>query len=151
MAFDIIEVHPNTVQARQLVAIHAACFVESARWSVRDFTSAAAQSRIILTDPLIAEGVLVLQCVGDEAEVLTLGVMPTARGKGMAVALMERGLQIIQDREVRNIFLEVAEDNAPAIGLYAQLGFETTGRRKHYYRRENGDRIDAVLMAKRIG
>jgi ribosomal-protein-alanine N-acetyltransferase len=151
MAFDIIEVHPNAVQARQLAAIHAACFAATGRWSANDFTSDAAKSRIILTDLLIAEGVLVLQCVGDEAEVLTLGVVPAARGKGMAVALMERGLNIVRGRDVRNIFLEVAEDNLPAIDLYQRLGFKTTGRRKRYYRRETDDRVDALLMAKHTG
>ena len=41
--------------------------------------------------------------------------------------------------------LEVRESNAPAIGLYTELGFRTVGRRKGYYAKTNEN---ALVMMK---
>ena len=44
------------------------------------------------------------------------------------------------------IWLEVAVDNAAAISLYQGLGFEAAGRRNHYYARDGGAAVDALIM-----
>ena len=45
-------------------------------------------------------------------------------------------------------FLEVAADNEAAVALYRQAGFAEAGRRTGYYRRPDGTRIDACLLAR---
>jgi ribosomal-protein-alanine N-acetyltransferase len=47
---------------------------------------------------------------------------------------------------VHRLFLDVAESNSAAIGLYARLGFTQMGRRKAYYAHADGSREDALLM-----
>jgi ribosomal-protein-alanine N-acetyltransferase len=50
-------------------------------------------------------------------------------------------------RQAETLFLEVAADNAAALGLYEGLGFEMAGRRKGYYDRGAASpRIDALVM-----
>ena len=150
MPLNVAQLTPDAEQAGLLEQIHAAAFSASSHWSAQDF-AADLSSRIILADSALRSGVLVLQAIADEAEVLTLGVVPSARGQGLAHALMEHGLRIVRDRNIKNIFLEVADDNAPAIGLYRRLGFRETGRRQKYYRRANGDKVDALVMSMRLG
>jgi len=84
---------------------------------------------------------------GGEAEVLTIATRPQARGQGVARALMAQGLDLAAELGVQTMFLEVAADNAAALSLYRSLGFEQTGRRKAYYARPGGLRVDALVMA----
>ncbi|MFZ5618736.1 MAG: ribosomal protein S18-alanine N-acetyltransferase [Pseudomonadota bacterium] len=80
--------------------------------------------------------------LGEEAEILSIGVAPTKQRRGCARALLAEIIAQACGRGVRKLFLEVAVANAPAEALYATLGFERIGRRKRYYR--NGG--DALVM-----
>jgi ribosomal-protein-alanine N-acetyltransferase len=77
-----------------------------------------------------------------EADILTVGVVPDHRGKGIAKALM--GLitdwAILQGSTA--MMLEVKIDNAQAIGLYQKLGYSTLNVRKDYF----GPGLDAQVM-----
>ena len=84
---------------------------------------------------------------GGEAEVLTIATRPQARHQGVAHVLMAQGLDLAAELGVQTMFLEVAADNAAALSLYRSLGFEQTGRRKAYYARPDGLRVDALVMA----
>ena len=92
-------------------------------------------------------GFALFRAGGGEAEVLSIATRPQARGDGVARALMMQGLSLAKDLGVQTLFLEVAADNARALGLYQTLGFEPTGRRKAYYVRADGARVDALVMA----
>jgi ribosomal-protein-alanine N-acetyltransferase len=46
--------------------------------------------------------------------------------------------------------LEVAADNAPALGLYKSLEFEQVGRRSGYYQRRDGTQCDALILRKSL-
>jgi len=48
------------------------------------------------------------------------------------------------------LFLEVAADNQPALGLYAKLGFTEVGRRNAYYERAGADPVAALQLAKHL-
>ena len=47
---------------------------------------------------------------------------------------------------VATLTLEVADDNAAALALYDDLGFERVGIRPAYYRRRDGALMDARLL-----
>lgn len=101
-----------------------------------------------LTLVIEGEGIaafLLLQVAPPEAEILTLGVVPERRRQGLAAQLLAAGMALLRAQGVKKLFLEVAEDNAPALALYARLGFQTQGRRKSYYKRA-GVMIDAFLL-----
>jgi [ribosomal protein S18]-alanine N-acetyltransferase len=94
-------------------------------------------------DPM---GVVLCRATAGEAEILTVGVPPWARRQGVARALMAGAIEGARSAGARELFLEVAVDNAAAIGLYEALGFETTGLRKGYYDRAADGRLDALVM-----
>jgi ribosomal-protein-alanine N-acetyltransferase len=74
-------------------------------------------------------GVILCRVAADEMEVLTLGVTPAARRRGVARALMAVAIPAARDLGAEAAFLEVAVDNEAAIALYAALGFRKAGLR----------------------
>jgi [ribosomal protein S18]-alanine N-acetyltransferase len=91
-------------------------------------------------------GFALARAVGEEAELLSMGVIPAFRRRGVARAIMEAlACQAVQ-RGAREVFLEVGVDNPSAEHLYRASGFVEVGRRKNYYRRANRDLVDALVM-----
>ncbi|HRK23973.1 MAG TPA: ribosomal protein S18-alanine N-acetyltransferase [Beijerinckiaceae bacterium] len=91
-------------------------------------------------------GFLLLRVAADEAEVLSIGVAPSARARGLGRRLMEAGLDGLVFDRIRLVFLEVETENLGALKLYQRLGFELIGRRKGYYRGSDGISRDALTM-----
>jgi len=79
---------------------------------------------------------------GAEADVLTVGVIPTHRGKGIAKALMAMITNWATEQGSIAMMLEVKTDNAEAIGLYESLGYSKLNVRKDYF----GAGLDALVM-----
>jgi len=90
-------------------------------------------------------GFVIASRAGDEAEVLQIAVHPRTQRHGLAKALIISVSKQMVSAGVTALFLEVAHDNAPAIGLYEGLGFAQVGQRKAYYRAADGTRKDALL------
>ncbi len=63
----------------------------------------------------------------DERAVVSFWVDPDARGRGIARALLAELVAGARTQGVPAVSLEVADSNAVAISLYADLGFEPTG------------------------
>jgi ribosomal-protein-alanine N-acetyltransferase len=119
--------------------IQGACH-EAAQWPLGDYS----QYQVLLA---LADGQPVGFCVWrqiteTEAELLNLGVIPAARREGVGKAL----LQALEKNARGDIFLEVAEPNVAARGLYQGAGWTEEGTRKGYY---EGGTINAVVMKKR--
>lgn len=86
-------------------------------------------------------GFLLLWLLGDEAEVIDVGVDPRHRRSGVGAALLQRALHMAEQSGARRTFLEVRAGNHAARALYEHAGFEPYGTRARYY--SNGE--DAVL------
>jgi [ribosomal protein S18]-alanine N-acetyltransferase len=82
----------------------------------------------------------------DEAEILSIGVVPEARGRGLGLATLDQLLLQARELAVCAMFLEVAADNAVAIRLYSGAGFAKAGVRKGYYERKTTEPVDAHVM-----
>lgn len=123
--------------ATLLADLHRATFPAGEAWSAASFTEMIGSSGVYGwgsadgTGTLIA--CLIARTAADESEILTLAVAPTARRKGRATHLVRMFLGESARRGAPDVFLEVAEDNAPAHALYGVLGFLPVGRRPHYY------------------
>lgn len=86
-------------------------------------------------------GVLALQHVADEWELLQIAVARDVQGQGLGKKLLEY-LNLCKG----SIFLEVRVSNHRAKSLYEQCGFVEIGRRKQYYHQPSED---AIVMKKR--
>lgn len=118
--------------AAALAALHATAFPPGEAWPEATMRSLLGLPGVTA---LLAEGegLLLLRQAADEAEVLTLAVRPEARRQGVARALLETGMLLLAAAGARRLLLEVAAENAPAIALYAALGFARAGERRDYY------------------
>ena len=77
-----------------------------------------------------------------EADILTVGVVPKHRGKGIAKALMGLITDWAKVQGSTAMMLEVKVNNAEAIGLYESLGYSKLNIRKDYF----GTSLDAQVM-----
>jgi ribosomal-protein-alanine N-acetyltransferase len=94
-------------------------------------------------------GLILWRIAADEAEILTICVLPEARRMGAGRFLMDGAVAALETPTVRTLYLEVAEDNTPAIALYHACGFCAQGRRPGYYRTEAGA-TDALILLKAL-
>lgn len=132
--------------AGALAALHAACLEEA--WPAADL-------RVLLEQPgvsaamAIAEapvGFLLWRIAADEAEILSLGVLPSVRRHGIATRLLEAAVISLLAHGAKALFLEVAHDNHAALAFYLAHGFGEVGRRPRYYRRTDGRDADALIL-----
>ncbi len=115
-----------------LAAIHAACFPPSEAWGAGVLRAMLEMPGVILAAEA-GDGFVLARAAGGEAEILTLAVRPEARRRGLARRLLDRAAAAARGLGATALFLEVAEDNAPALALYAGAGFVPVGARRGYY------------------
>lgn len=131
-------------QAQRLAALHATAF--DAPWDAAAFTDLLAGPGVFVVEG--ETGFILMRAVADEAEILTLAVRPDARGRGEGRRLTAEGVAGAAALGAERVFLEVADDNAPALAVYHRAGFAEVGRRPGYYARPDGSRRDAILLAR---
>ncbi len=89
-----------------------------------------------------------LRTAGDEAEILTFGVVPNCRLMGIGKELVEACRTTAKNAGAEKLFLEVAADNTAALALYAGGGFREVGRGKNYYEPQDNSATskDALIL-----
>jgi [ribosomal protein S18]-alanine N-acetyltransferase len=141
-----IEVLPGGA-AEPLAIMHSACFPD-------DPWEAAALARLIALTGSFGwlawedenpAGFILVRDLGNECEILSLGVVPRCRRLGIAQDLLRAAIEETRRRARPSLVLEVATDNDAAGALYARFGFIVVGRRARYYKRPDG-RADALIM-----
>jgi tRNA threonylcarbamoyladenosine biosynthesis protein TsaB len=95
-------------------------------------------------------GFVLARDLGDECEILSVGVEPAARRRGTGARLMRAALAEARRRDIPSVVLEVAADNEAALRLYTRLGFIGVGHRPRYYRRPSG-LADALILRFSLG
>jgi ribosomal-protein-alanine N-acetyltransferase len=88
-------------------------------------------------------GMIVAWLFVDEVHIATLATHPDFRRQGIAQKLLTHTLRYTHDEGAVTSFLEVRESNLAAQEMYRKFGYESTGRRKRYYK-DNDE--DAILM-----
>jgi ribosomal-protein-alanine N-acetyltransferase len=140
-----------TGAAVPLSAMHRACFPD-------DPWDAAALERILALvggfgylawqgDTPV--GFILARDLGGEVEVLSVGVLPHWRRRGIGRALIDAVVTNAEQGRLGSIILEVATGNEAARRLYAAFGFVQVGRRPRYYR-QLGDRADALILRRGV-
>jgi ribosomal-protein-alanine N-acetyltransferase len=93
-------------------------------------------------------GFIMSRQVEDEAEILSVAVTNARRGRGLARNLLALHLRRLAGLGCRTVFLEVDENNKPAIRLYDRAGFHEISRRPNYYA-SPGAKPAAALVLRR--
>ena len=92
-------------------------------------------------------GFVLYSLASDQCEILTICVMPEWRRECLATILMQNVIKRVKNIGIKEIFLEVAENNEAARTLYVKQGFKVFGKRDRYYRQKEG-RVDALQLSK---
>ena len=124
-----------------MAAIHATAFEAKQRWGA---DAMALQLGLPGAFGLMAgpDGFVLARVAADEAEILTLAVVPSARRHGLARHLLQAAIARAAQLGAVAMLLEVAEANTAARALYAGLGFTQVGLRRGYY----AQGLDALVL-----
>ncbi len=128
--------------------VHASSFEKG--WTAADLMSTLAvpgAGALVVELAGTIYGFVQFQWVAGEAEINTICVLPNYRRQHFGQDLMEGLIQHLQAMGTTKLFLEVAENNEAARGLYERFGFQSSGVRKAYY----ADGQNAVTMVKEFG
>jgi ribosomal-protein-alanine N-acetyltransferase len=132
--------------APKLAQLHGASFHRG--WGEGEFEQMLAERNTLvhrLRQGRKTIGFAVSRMAADEAEILSIAVDPSHRGRGLSRNLLLTHLGHLAGRGVRTVFLEVEENNQPARRLYNRAGFAVAGRRERYYR-QDGEQLNALIM-----
>ena len=91
-----------------------------------------------------AVGFICFRNVGEESELLNIGIHPLDRHKGNGRKLMEFYIDFCHERDVKRFYLEVNALNQVAIHLYRSFSYRPVGTRTKFYE----GKFDALLMMK---
>lgn len=134
------------IHVMQVAELEKLCF--SGPWSENSI-------RAELTNPLslwlvALDGTHVVGYVGSqsvlgESDMMNIAVHEDYRGRGIAVALVQKLIAILRENGNYQLTLEVRISNEPAKRLYEKLGFLEAGRRPNYY---HNPKEDALILRK---
>jgi len=144
----------SLADAAAMAELHAAAFPTPEAWSLNALSDLVAQPTTCAAGMVVGDdlqAMLVAQFVAGEAEILTLATAPAARRRGLAGQLLTDLEQRLRPDGLTKWLLDVAADNLGAIAFYEKHGFQVDGRRSNYYKRLEGQRVDAILMSKPVG
>jgi len=133
--------------AAVLAQIHGASFHRG--WGEGEFESMLSERNTLVHRLRMGRkivGFSVSRMGADEAEILSIAVAETHRGRGLSNDLLLTHLGHLAGRGIRKVFLEVEENNQPARRLYQRAGFSVVGRRERYYRQSGAEAANALLM-----
>jgi ribosomal-protein-alanine N-acetyltransferase len=145
---DTALVEPATVRdAPKLAQLHGASFHRG--WGEGEFESMLTERNTLVHRLRLGRkivGFAASRMAADEAEILSIAVAASHRGRGLSRNLLLTHLGHLSGRGVRTVFLEVEENNQPARRLYERAGFGVAGRRERYYQQPGGEQLNALLM-----
>jgi [ribosomal protein S18]-alanine N-acetyltransferase len=129
----ILPAHRNDLDA--IMLLERSGFPAAEQWSERSWRGELlGEGRtILIARAQHPVGVISIQSVGELADLRRLVVDSRSRRRGIGTDLARAGLEVVRQLRVREVILDVAFDNDPAISLYQQLGFEQLRARQDYY------------------
>ena len=133
--------------ARAMAALHGASFHRG--WSDGEFERLLFDRNVVAHRATVGRalvGFILSRIAGEEAEILSVAVASSRRGKGLARQLLALNLRRLAGLGVRAVLLEVGDDNVPARRLYQRAGFREVGRREGYYRDQAGKASTALVL-----
>jgi ribosomal-protein-alanine N-acetyltransferase len=133
--------------AAAIARLHAASFNRG--WSENEIEQLILDRNVITHRAVIngrLVGFIMSRLAAGEAEILSVAVSASHRGRGLARRLLDLHMGRLLGLGVRVIFLEVDEGNTAARRLYRRAGFGEAGRRQGYYAVPGGKPATALIL-----
>ncbi|HET9718027.1 MAG TPA: ribosomal protein S18-alanine N-acetyltransferase [Pseudolabrys sp.] len=122
--------------APAIAHLHGKSFARG--WSAQEVEGLLLDRHVIAHRALVGGhivGFILSRLVDAEAEILSVAVAQQQRGRGVARHILDTHLRRLAGLGASVVFLEVDEQNQPALRLYQKAGFEQVSRRPNYYSR----------------
>jgi [ribosomal protein S18]-alanine N-acetyltransferase len=135
--------------AAPMAALHAISFRRG--WSDGEFERLLSDRTAVAHRAMEGRtlvGFIISRRAAGEAEILSVAVAASVRGRGIAGAMLHLHMRRLAGLGTRAIFLEVDEANISACRLYASAGFHEVGRREGYYR-DTAEQSSTALILRR--
>lgn len=91
-------------------------------------------------------GYFLVMLAVDEAHLLNISVRRDLHGKGVGRMQLDKIVEVVKEKGMTSILLEVRPSNLRALAVYKQYGFDQIGIRKGYYPAGDNTREDAIVM-----
>lgn len=133
--------------AAAFAALHATAFPRG--WSEDEFERLLMDRKVVAHRAMSGgnvTGFVLSRLAADQAEILSISVALSSRGRGLGRQLLDLHLRRLAGLGVKALFLEVDEANVPARRLYARAGFREVGRRPAYYPQPGGQPSAALVL-----
>ena len=140
----------TTRDAAAIAVLHAASFQRG--WSEQEIERLLIERNVFALRAMRGSklaGFVISREAAGEAEILSIAVQSSQRGRGLARQMLDLHLRRLVGLGVKTMFLEVDENNAPACRLYRRSGFREVGRREAYYGRGPDGKGGAALVMRR--
>jgi ribosomal-protein-alanine N-acetyltransferase len=137
--------------AAMFANLHAACFRRG--WTETEFEQMLVDHRVVGLRALLGRdivGFIVSRVVAGEAEILSVAVARSRRGRGLAGRMLDEHLRTLTSLGASAVLLEVDESNMPARRLYARRQFNQVGERRGYYPHPMGDASTALVLRREL-
>ena len=134
-----------------IARLHAASFRRG--WSDGEIESMLADRNVVAHRATIGRnfaGFIISRIAADEAEILSVAVAASYRGRAIARTLLRHHLGRLAAFGIRSVFLEVDEGNISALRLYRRAGFAEVGRREGYYPNATGKPVAALVLRRNL-
>lgn len=138
--------------AAAIAPLHAASFRRG--WSEQEVEGLLIDRTVIAHRAMAGSklvGFIMSRQVEDEAEILSVAVTSARRGRGLASNLLTLHLRRLAGLGARTVFLEVDENNKPALRLYDRAGFRAISRRPNYYSSPGAKPAAALVLRRDLG
>ncbi|MBQ6701624.1 MAG: ribosomal protein S18-alanine N-acetyltransferase [Clostridia bacterium] len=146
---NIIIVPTTDAHLDTIAEIEAKCFTTP--WSRQSFAEGLANTDIYTNFTALKDntvvGYICLFHLFEEGELLNVAVSPQHRQQGIAQALLDKAFELMKDRKVTRMTLEVRTSNISAQSLYTKNGFHPIAIRKNYY---TSPTEDGIVMEKSL-
>ena len=94
-------------------------------WDYHIFKLALDDIFLVFDEPDISGYIIVVCCSKNiRATIMKIAVHPEHRQKGIATALLKQALEILKEKEILDVCLNVEIIREPAIKLYEKFGFK---------------------------
>ena len=133
--------------AAAIARLHAASFNRG--WSEDEIDRLLIERNVLTHRATVNRrlvGFIMSRLAAGEAEILSVAVASSWRGKGLARRMLNLHMGRLSGIGTRVIFLEVDEGNTAARRLYRRAGFAEAGRREGYYAGPDGKRATALVL-----